>query len=142
MSASRRDELRLRSEYDGLSAGCRSEHGRDARDGTRPHHARRWGNLSARRFLVPGDRGRLHLDGTVVSAVVWSDRQAARKVSHLQRLEPASLGRLVAMSLTIDRDRLLSEIETLASFSDAEAPAVTRIVFTPTDLKARAWVKG
>src|SRR5438034_1389819 len=45
------------------------------------------------------------------------------------------------MNLVIDRDRLLSEIETLASFSDAEAPAVTRIVFTPTDLKARAWLK-
>jgi ureidoglycolate amidohydrolase len=46
-----------------------------------------------------------------------------------------------AMSLTIDRRRLLSEIDELASFSDAEAPAVTRIVFTPTDLKARAWMK-
>ena len=46
------------------------------------------------------------------------------------------------MSLTIDRRRLLSEIDELASFSDAEAPAVTRIVFTPTDLKARAWMKA
>jgi ureidoglycolate amidohydrolase len=45
------------------------------------------------------------------------------------------------MNLAIDRDRLLSEIETLAAFSDAEAPAVTRIVFTPTDLKACAWLK-
>jgi ureidoglycolate amidohydrolase len=45
------------------------------------------------------------------------------------------------MSISIDRDRLLSEIDTLASFSDAEVPAVTRIVFTPTDLKARAWLK-
>jgi ureidoglycolate amidohydrolase len=45
------------------------------------------------------------------------------------------------MSISIDRDRLLAEIDTLASFSDAEAPAVTRIVFTPTDLKARAWLK-
>jgi len=45
------------------------------------------------------------------------------------------------MSLTIDRDRLLSEIDALALFSDAEAPAVTRIVFTATDLKARAWLK-
>jgi ureidoglycolate amidohydrolase len=45
------------------------------------------------------------------------------------------------MNLVIDRDRLLSEIEALAAFSDAEAPAVTRIVFTPTDLKARAWLK-
>ena len=46
------------------------------------------------------------------------------------------------MSLTIDREQLLSEIETLSSFSDAEAPAVTRIVFTPTDLRARAWMKA
>src|SRR6202140_3299542 len=46
------------------------------------------------------------------------------------------------MSLPIDRDRLLSEIDALAAFSDAEAPAVTRIVFTPTDLKARAWLKA
>jgi N-carbamoyl-L-amino-acid hydrolase len=46
------------------------------------------------------------------------------------------------MNLEIDRDRLLSEIEALGSFSDAEAPAVTRIVFTPTDLQARAWVKA
>jgi N-carbamoyl-L-amino-acid hydrolase len=46
------------------------------------------------------------------------------------------------MSLTIDRDRLLTEIDGLASFSDAEAPAVTRIVFTPTDLQARAWMKA
>src|SRR3984893_12280611 len=47
-----------------------------------------------------------------------------------------------AMSLTIDRRRLLSEIDELASFSDAKPPAVTRIVFTPTDLKARAWMKA
>lgn len=44
------------------------------------------------------------------------------------------------MSVTIDRERLISELEALATFSDAEAPAVTRIVFTPTDLKARAWL--
>ena len=46
------------------------------------------------------------------------------------------------MKLEIDRHRLLAEIEALAVFSDAEAPAVTRIVFTPTDLKARAWMKA
>jgi N-carbamoyl-L-amino-acid hydrolase len=45
------------------------------------------------------------------------------------------------MSLTVNRERLLSEIDALAAFSDAEAPAVTRIVFTPTDLKAHAWMK-
>ncbi len=44
------------------------------------------------------------------------------------------------MKLEIDRDRLLAELETLATFSDAEPPAVTRVVFTPTDQKARAWL--
>ena len=36
--------------------------------------------------------------------------------------------------------RLATEIEELASISDAEAPAVTRIVFTPIDRKARNWL--
>src|SRR5882762_775633 len=141
MPAPRRDEFRLRSEYDGLPAGGRVEHGRNARDGARAHHARRGRNLPARRVLVSGDSRRLHLDGTMVPTVVRSHRQGAGKISHIQRLEPASPGWPAAMSLTIDRDRLLSEIDELASFSDAEAPAVTRIVFSPTDLKARAWVK-
>src|SRR6516225_8990916 len=44
------------------------------------------------------------------------------------------------MNLGVDRDRLNKEIDELASISDAEPPAVTRIVFTPTDLKARAWL--
>jgi ureidoglycolate amidohydrolase len=44
------------------------------------------------------------------------------------------------MKFEIDQQRLLSELETLATFSDAEPPSVTRIVFTPTDLKARARV--
>ncbi len=44
------------------------------------------------------------------------------------------------MNLAIDQELLLSELETLASISDAESPAVTRIVFTPTDVKARAWL--
>lgn len=42
---------------------------------------------------------------------------------------------------SIDKDRLTSEIESLAAFSDAEAPAVTRVVFTPTDRKARDWMR-
>src|SRR5579863_8934077 len=46
------------------------------------------------------------------------------------------------MSLTIDSARLSAEIEELAAISDAEPPAVTRIVFTPTDLKARAWLRS
>ena len=44
------------------------------------------------------------------------------------------------MHLTLHRDRLMEEIEVLASISDAEAPAVTRIVFTEADLRARAWL--
>jgi len=46
------------------------------------------------------------------------------------------------MSLTIDQNRLMSEIDALASFSETQPPAVTRIVFTAADLKARAWVKA
>ena len=39
--------------------------------------------------------------------------------------------RRIAMNLAIDSERLLAEIEDLASISDAEPPAVTRVVFTP-----------
>jgi ureidoglycolate amidohydrolase len=46
------------------------------------------------------------------------------------------------MNLRIDCDRLDDEIATLASFSDAEAPAITRVVFTAADMKARAWLKA
>src|SRR5437868_9058853 len=46
------------------------------------------------------------------------------------------------MKLAIDQERLNSEIEELAAFSDADPPAVTRVVFTPTDLKARAWMRA
>src|SRR5437899_68951 len=46
------------------------------------------------------------------------------------------------MKIEVDRHRLISEIEALASISDAEPPAVTRIVFTPTDLKSRDWLKA
>jgi ureidoglycolate amidohydrolase len=45
------------------------------------------------------------------------------------------------MRLTIDQQRLAAEIDSLAMFSDAEGPAVTRVVFTPTERMARAWVK-
>src|SRR5580765_7621400 len=44
------------------------------------------------------------------------------------------------MKIEVSRKRLSAEIEELASISDVVAPAVTRIVFTPTDLKARAWL--
>src|SRR6204780_4336536 len=46
------------------------------------------------------------------------------------------------LAIEVDQDRLLSEIEALGSISGAEPPVVTRIVFTPADLKARAWMKS
>ena len=46
------------------------------------------------------------------------------------------------MTLSIDQQRLTAEIEELAKFSDADPPAVTRVVFTPTDLKARDWMRA
>src|SRR5271154_4491006 len=46
------------------------------------------------------------------------------------------------MNLQVDGDRLHAEIEELALISDAETPAVTRVVFSPTDRKARAWFAG
>ena len=44
------------------------------------------------------------------------------------------------MNFEIDSARLLSEIEALALISEAEPPVVTRIVFTPADMRARAWL--
>lgn len=45
------------------------------------------------------------------------------------------------MKLKIDQDRLSRELDELAGFSDVPAPAVTRIVFSEQDLRARAWLK-
>ena len=46
------------------------------------------------------------------------------------------------MPTSIHQTRLSAELEHLASFSDTPGPSVTRVVFTPTDLKARAYVKA
>lgn len=43
-------------------------------------------------------------------------------------------------TLAIHIDQLSREIEELAGFSDAPAPAVTRILFTPSDLAARTYL--
>ena len=45
------------------------------------------------------------------------------------------------MQITVDLSRLLSELETLASYSDAPAPAVTRVVFSAQDLGARTYLR-
>ncbi|MEM7800234.1 MAG: M20 family metallo-hydrolase [Chloroflexota bacterium] len=46
------------------------------------------------------------------------------------------------LNLKIDTERLLDEIDKLATFSDAPAPAVTRIIYSPSDIAARAWLRG
>ncbi|HEX4005926.1 MAG TPA: M20 family metallo-hydrolase [Acidobacteriaceae bacterium] len=43
--------------------------------------------------------------------------------------------------IEVDAPRLAREIDELAAFSDAEAPAVTRVVFSEQDMRARAWLK-
>ncbi len=43
--------------------------------------------------------------------------------------------------MDVDAVRLTEQLETLARFSDAPAPAVTRIVYTAADLDARAYLK-
>ncbi len=45
------------------------------------------------------------------------------------------------MHIEIDQQRLTREIDMLATFSDVEPPAVTRIVFSEQDLRARSWFK-
>jgi len=44
--------------------------------------------------------------------------------------------------LAVNSSQLSSEFETLAGFSDSPSPAVTRIVFSETDRRARGYVKS
>jgi ureidoglycolate amidohydrolase len=45
------------------------------------------------------------------------------------------------MNVSVDGERLHGELATLATFSDAPSPAVTRIVFSDADRRARAYIK-
>ena len=45
------------------------------------------------------------------------------------------------MKIDVDAERLAREIDALAAITDAEPPAVTRVVFTEQDLRARARLK-
>jgi ureidoglycolate amidohydrolase len=51
-----------------------------------------------------------------------------------------------ASEVEIDASRVMSELITLAGFTSiepsSEGTAVTRVVFTPDDLRARVWLKG
>lgn len=46
------------------------------------------------------------------------------------------------MQLPIDEARLQHNLERLARFSDAPPPAVTRVLFTPTDMQARQFLRA
>lgn len=45
------------------------------------------------------------------------------------------------MTLPVNPQRIEAELEALAAFSDTPSPSITRIVFSPVDLAARAWLK-
>src|SRR5262249_20319751 len=61
----------------------------------------------------------------------------------LQGHEPRPVAglRMIVPQVSIDLARLTGELEQLAGFSDADPPAVTRVLFTETDLKARKFLK-
>lgn len=46
------------------------------------------------------------------------------------------------MTIAIDQQRLWDELQQLARFSEGPSPAVTRIVFSETDLEARRYLTG
>jgi N-carbamoyl-L-amino-acid hydrolase len=48
---------------------------------------------------------------------------------------------MMVQTLPIQLDRLMTEIEQLSLYSDAAAPAVTRILYTDTDLAARHYLR-
>jgi ureidoglycolate amidohydrolase len=45
------------------------------------------------------------------------------------------------MNLSIDRERLVRELDELGEISEAPSPVVTRVVFTDADLRGRAYLK-
>ncbi|MBS1822567.1 MAG: M20 family metallo-hydrolase [Acidobacteria bacterium] len=46
------------------------------------------------------------------------------------------------MQITINETRLISELEALAAISELEPPAITRIVYSDADRRAREWFRG
>jgi ureidoglycolate amidohydrolase len=49
---------------------------------------------------------------------------------------------MIPMNLSVNSEQLQCELEQLATFSEAEAPAVTRIVFSQQDGEARRYLKA
>ncbi len=44
------------------------------------------------------------------------------------------------MDIRVDAARVVGDLDVLAGFSDAAAPAVTRVVFSEQDRRAREWL--
>ena len=42
----------------------------------------------------------------------------------------------------IDRERLLADLEQLATFSDDTPPGISRLVFAEADQQSRVWLKS
>ncbi|MGB7282223.1 MAG: M20 family metallo-hydrolase [Candidatus Acidiferrum sp.] len=68
-----------------------------------------------------------------------SRRKPPKNTRGRQNVHGRAAASNAAMKLQVDRGRLQVEIEELAKISDAEPPAVTRVVFSETDLRAREW---
>lgn len=47
----------------------------------------------------------------------------------------------MTLSLSVSSERVCRQLDELAAFSDAPAPAVTRVLFTPADLQGRAYIR-
>ncbi len=45
------------------------------------------------------------------------------------------------MQINVDADRIVADLEKLATFSDTESPSITRVVYSEPDQRARAWLK-
>src|SRR6185436_276697 len=78
------------------------------------------------------------MDACVLPAVVCRDGKGVGTVPVLQRRQSAA----GAVKLQIDRDRLTRWIDELALISEAPPPAVTRVLFSVADQKAREWVRA
>jgi ureidoglycolate amidohydrolase len=88
------------------------------------------------RAVADFDRDRSYRE--VVSKVQEATMQTQTGISN-----PAT--RTESREIAIDSTRLMSELHALAAFTSiepsTEGTAVTRVVFTPDDLRARAWLK-
>src|SRR5215468_712844 len=65
----------------------------------------------------------------------------SRSPDHPITRDHGDLVQRIPGKITIHTSQLSTELETLAGFSDSPAPAVTRIVFSETDRRARKYVK-